>query len=277
MDRKNILAIGILIVAVLLATGNLPNSGPAPPSLSTETVVASVTATTVLPTDETYPSEHGNIPINADLAVKGDVWMTPTPDPKWGQPTQSAIVAIGYASEQYGDLPNSLTIPSSVWQSWPCNANTGWPQSHAQWCPLVTYFSQKSVNGYWDINPNALLGYMRFECPTGQPDCQNPTSAATGLCQVMPGDDPRSLRYKNKAGVSYFEGRPSVAQLKDPVLNLAYCTRLLGGYIVAEGGSEKDGFRRLGHQYSGDIWKEVKTIQDYVIQYTGIDPWPGWP
>lgn len=272
MNRNQIGWLIVLVVALLVYTGQLPvTNAPSPP-----TTAPTETPTIVVAITESYPvgDGPGNIPVNEKWAVKGDIWLTPTPGPS---PTPYApsdlAISIAEVSERYSDIPNSAIIPPEEWQNWPCGAASGWPASHYRWCPLVTYFSQKSVNGFVDINPDVLFGYMKFECPSGQPDCQNPTSAATGLCQVMPSGDPRSLQYVNDAGVSFFATRPTVSQLGDPVFNLAYCARLVGGYITDEG-NERDGFRRLGHQYADDPYKETRTIEANVLQFAGYDPWP---
>ena len=276
MTKSRIGILILLVVAYMGYRGQLPvtSNAPSPPT-PTETPTVFVLQQAQA-TGESYPvgDGPGNIPVNQKWAVQGEYWLTPTPGPTPTPFVADALsVKLAEFSERYSDIPNSATFPPETWQQWPCAAKPGWPASHYRWCPLVTYFAQKANNGLWDINPDVLLGYMKFECPTGEPDCQNPTSAATGLCQVMPSGDPRSLQYTNASGVPYFATRPTVSQLEDPVFNLAFCARLVGGYIVAEN-SERDGFRRLGHQYADDPYKETRTIQQNVITYAGYDPWP---
>ena len=274
VTKQHVFVIFILVVALFVYTNSLPvvpGAEPSPPTATIEpTTVPS--QSTESETDMSQTSAISNVPMNESLAVKGDVWVTPTPGPV---PSDFAFLKnLGIASEKYADLPNSTTLPVSVWQAWPCTVKGSWPATHSVYCPLISYFAQGLNNGVGDVNQEVLMAFTMTECPTGKPDCQNQTSGATGLCQVMPSDDERSLSVKNASGVSYFAGRPTVAQLKDPVFNLAFCARLAAGYVLAQGGDTREGFKNLGHVFPDDPYKEARMLQEKVIKYAGYDPFP---
>ncbi len=124
-----------------------------------------------------------------------------------------------------------------------CRVPDQYPPGITEWCGIIEENAQQ-----YGIDPLLVAAVMKVESG-GQPEVIS-SSGAVGLMQVMPRDG-IAAGFQCINGPC-FAGRPTITELKDPVFNIMYGTRMLAG-LIERHGSIREALKSYG-PYDVDYW-----------------------
>lgn len=117
-----------------------------------------------------------------------------------------------------------------------CNVSEKFPVEILQWCDVITRYSNQN-----ELSPD-LIAALILQESGGNPQALS-HSGAVGLMQVMPRDGIAATF--NCVNGPCFSDRPTIAELRDPIFNVAFGTNFLAD-LFARSGSLREALRRYG-------------------------------
>ena len=173
---------------------------------------------------------------NLTVQAAGEISMTPTPTP-----VGAAEVSAGH---------------DEIVANGECSISPRYPDKVRRWCALIEQYAAE--NG---LDPNLIAAVILQESG-GNPEAYS-KSGAVGLMQIMPRDG-LAANFMCKNGPC-FASRPSMDELFDPELNIAYGTRMLAG-LINRTGDVREALRAygpidVGYYYADIVLKIYETYR----------------
>jgi len=151
------------------------------------------------------------------------------------------------ASQAEESKPVMVDAEAKVEHTEPCLVSDKFPSKILKWCEIITKQAEKQK-----LSAD-LIAALIWQESGGNPIAYS-SSGAVGLMQVMPRDGV-AASFQCGSGPC-FAKRPTIKELKDPVFNVQYGTKMIAGLI---------------HRYNGDTREALKSYGPMDVGYSYAD------
>lgn len=128
-----------------------------------------------------------------------------------------------------------------------CGVSQKYPDNILQWCEEITKYASE-----FNLSPDLVAAVILQE--SGGKPLAYSHSGAVGLMQVMPRDG-LAASFMCKNGPC-FQDRPTIEQLKDPLFNIHYGTRMLAK-LLQRNGNIREALKAYGPMDVGYYYADI--------------------